>query len=674
MANINMFIQRVGTTGTITFKGASAQLYQNGTLLGSSTTGTFAHVPQGDGYVMKVAAANGTVSSYSIAIGAIVDTMGASNMAEWFSNGTSGATAPHTYQLDVNGLAWGKVHGAPAQQFTAQLSAALGCPVGIIDSQSSGSSLLEQNETADGVHTYWDNGPAYAAALQQIDSIGGKVEDVIWAGGEPDAIQFAIAHDTNYQAEFQAGLEDFFSHIEADLGAPQIYIQTIGECNNPNVQPEFTGEAQVEQQVADLLSYVSIGADGSTAVLADAHHYTPQSYVDLATSVAASIASYAPPAPPALPVIHVTQNASDTGLDVDDNVKVIVSPGVTVTDPSVNGTLTTATAGWGVGNPDGGSDQLVDWGTLQGFVGAYFRDGNSGVVVENGGWIYGFNAGVEFHDGGNNILTVNAGGKVSSVSYGVWFGATPHADYHQLPFSGNDFVRNFGTIEGDRREAIRLVEGGNHVNNAGTIVGDFKQAIWIDTDAAFARNYIVNTGEIIGGPRGAAIQTGDGALTITNTGSITGDIQFGAGADVYQGTGTVSGTLFGGAGNDALSGGSTGLIFDGGTGADRITLGVGSTANTLIYANALDSTVGKGVDVVDGFDFSRDHLVVDGKAVTHFDVLHASAALTAHEAAVISNSHGVFLVVDENGQAGFQAGADLEIKLTDATHLPGSTS
>jgi carbohydrate esterase-like sialic acid-specific acetylesterase len=672
MANINMFIQRVGTTGTITFKGASAQLYQNGTLLGSSTTGTFAHIPQGDGYVMKVTAANGTVASYSIAIGAIVDAMGASNMAEWFNNGTSGATAPHTYQLDVNGAAWGKVHGAAAQAFTAQLSTALGCPVGIIDSQSSGSSLLEQNETADGVHTYWDNGPAYAAALQQIDSIGGKVEDVIWAGGEPDAIQFAIAHDTNYQAEFQAGLEDFFSHIEADLGAPQIYIQTIGNCNNPNVQPEFTGEAQVEQQVADLLSYVSIGADGSTAVLADAHHYTPQSYVDLATAMAGSIASYVPPAPPPPPIVRVTADAN-ARIMLDDGVKAIVVPGVTVIDPSVDG-KTDINGGFGIGNLTGGGDQLVDWGTLEGFVGTYYRDGNSSVVVENGGWIYGYNAGVEFHDGGNNLLTVNGGGKVSSISYGVWFGATPHADYHQLPFSGNDFVRNFGLIEGDRREAIRMVEGGNHINNAGTIESDFKQAIVIDTDAAFARNYIVNSGSIVAGPRGAAIVTGDAALTVTNSGTITGDIQFGAGNDVYQGAGSVSGTVYGGAGNDVLSGGATGMTFDGGTGADCITLGAGSTANTLIYAGAGDSSVGVGVDTVDGFDFSRDHLVVDGKTITHFDMLHASAALTAHEAAVISNSHGVFLVVDENGQAGFQAGADLEIRLTDATHLPGSSS
>jgi hypothetical protein len=658
MPTINQFIQRQGTTGTITFQGKSAALYLNGVHIASSTDGSFTNVEQGSGYIMKVVNDDGvTTSRYKIAIGAIVDAIGASNMGHWFSAASSSATpAPDTYMLKGNGT-WSNVRGGPAEEFAAKLEADLGCPVGLIDNVSSGSALLPQ-DTYDN-HTYWLNGPAYQNFLDTVQSVGGHIEDVIWAGGEPDGLKRVS------EAAFEAGFAQLTTDIHNDTGA-QIFVQQIGLTNNPRFDSAMQGIWQAEQDVADQYSYVNIGANGMDAALNDAHHYTTASYMDLADSMAASIFAFDSLPPPPLPVIHITTSSATTLL-IASNTQVTVQPGVSIIDPSVDGTTQTANMA-GAGNAKGGGDTLTVWGDVEGFVGAYFGQGSDLVIVQNGGRVYGWNAGVEFHDGGGSVLTVNAGGYVGSNDYGVWGGDTPHVDYHLLPNSGNDTIRNFGEIEGSRREAIRLVEGGNHINNAGLIKADFEQAIEIDSDASFARNYIANSGQIVAGPRGPAVMSGDAAMTITNTGTITGDIVFGAGNDVYAGSGILHGVLNGGAGNDTLSGATTDMIFNGGTGADYMTAGTG--VNTFEYAGAGDSTTGKGVDAIDGFDFSRDHLIVAGHTISTFDEIHALGSLQAGHAAIAQNSNGVFIVVDENGQAGYQAGADLEIKLIDAQHIP----
>ncbi|HEY1631513.1 MAG TPA: sialate O-acetylesterase [Rhizomicrobium sp.] len=696
MGAINEFIQRQGTTGTIAFQGKAAILYQNGVKIASSTTenGSFTGVAQGSGYIMKVAHDDGTVGRYKIAIGAIVDAIGASNMGHWFSSASSTVSPPDTYMLKGNGT-WSNVRGGPAEEFAAKLQADLGCPVGIIDGVSSGSALLPQDTYDD--HTYWLNGPAYQNFLDTIQSIGGRVEDVMWAGGEPDGLNRVS------EAAFEAGFAQLCANIHTDTGA-QIFVQQIGLCNNPRVNPYFQGIWQAEQNVAGQYTYVDIGANGMDAVLNDAHHYTTASYMDLADSMAASIFAFDSAPPPAPPVIAIRENMTSTLL-IANNTQVVVQPGVSIIDASVDGTTRTDNMA-GAGNAKGGGDKFTVWGDVEGFVGAYFGQGSDLVVVQNGGRIYGFNAGVEFHDGGGSVLTVNAGGYAGSDFYGVWGGDTPHVDYHLLPNSGDDTIRNFGEIEGIRREAIRLVEGGNHINNAGLIKADFEQAIEIDSDATFGRNFIANSGQIIAGPRGPAIISGDAAMTIANTGTITGDINLGAGKNVYTGNGTVNGsihsgdggssvtndgtitgdvvfgagkdtyggagsvhgTVSGGGGNDVLTGGTADIAFNGGAGADLMTAGTGT--NTFVYAGAGDSSTGIGVDVIDGFDFSRDHIVVAGHTITSFDQIHALGSLQAGHAAIAQNANGVFLVIDENGQAGYQAGADIEIKLVDAHHIP----
>jgi len=143
-------------------------------------------------------------------------------------------------------------------------------------------------------------------------------------------------------------------------------------------------------------------------------------------------------------------------------------------------------------------------------------------------------------------------------------------------------------------------------------------------------------------------------------------------------------------------GASNHLVFDGsaetdghfnilsGKGGDVLT--GGALSDTFTYASAADST-STTYDTIHNIDFSLDRLNVGGSitkidATAHhtlsaatFDANLAGAAnghLDAHGAMLVIGSNGtldgqVFLVVDQNGVAGYQAGEDLVIHLTGAT-------
>jgi hypothetical protein len=365
----------------------------------------------------------------------------------------------------------------------------------------------------------------------------------------------------------------------------------------------------------------------------------------------------------------IRQN-SDQDLQIADDDSVVVYSGVSIIDPSVNvHSAVGLTDVAGIEDALGGDNRVSILGAIEGFVGAYFEEGANLVDVGAGGSSYGYNAGVEFHDGGHNELIVRAGGEVSSYVYAVWFGDRPHVDYTDLPDSGTDTIHNFGLIEGIRREAVRMVFGDNHIVNSGTIKADFWGAIEIESAVTDPRNFISNTGSIIAGPRGPAITSGDAAMSVLNNGQITGDVQFGAGDDRYAGNGTITGTIYGGAGADRLIGGTGDVSFCGGAGADY--LRDGSGVNTFIYNAASESTGGLGIDTIDRFDFSKDHIVISGSTLTSFEHITTPHDLQPGEAALLESTTGEwFLMVDANGVAGYQAGEDYMIKMTHAVHMP----
>jgi Ca2+-binding RTX toxin-like protein len=371
------------------------------------------------------------------------------------------------------------------------------------------------------------------------------------------------------------------------------------------------------------------------------------------------------------PMTHykVTSSA-DTGLIIQDGDSVTVLSGVSIIDPSVNDQNRKGLAIFaGIQDNDGGNNTVNDGGIVEGFIGAWFIDGSNNVKVQANALIYGFNSGVEFHDNGHNLLTVNKGGEVKSFCYGVWIGDTPERDYTDLPNSGNDTIDNNGTIYAHKFEAIRMVLGGNTIDNTWIIKSIDKEAIHIDSGLTDPANTIINSGNIIGGTSGVAIVGGDAPLNIDNTGNIIGSIEFGAGNDTYSGDGHVYGIISGGAGNDVLTGGPRAETFEGGPGADVMRGGGG--ADTFIYNEVSDSTKGGSMDTIIGFDFDKDHIEINGTDLTSFSLITNLAHLQAHEAAVIETpGGGWFLVVDENGVAGYQDGQDYMMALKDPQHLP----
>jgi Ca2+-binding RTX toxin-like protein len=144
-----------------------------------------------------------------------------------------------------------------------------------------------------------------------------------------------------------------------------------------------------------------------------------------------------------------------------------------------------------------------------------------------------------------------------------------------------------------------------------------------------------------------------------------------------------------GNGNDVLIGGAGDDEITGGAGADRIIGGGG--ADTL-FVNATSHSTSSGYDIIVGFDTAQDIFdlasggaggigptVCNGRLSTgNFDNQLANAIgdgeLGLNQAVIFKPDDGnlaghIFLVVDRNLVAGYQAGADMVFELVEPVHL-----
>ncbi len=372
---------------------------------------------------------------------------------------------------------------------------------------------------------------------------------------------------------------------------------------------------------------------------------------------------------------NVVHTSAD-GVDLNPGDNLYIAPGVTVAGGS------------------GGS----------GFSGAVSTGGVVFAQIE--GTLFGNDYGLEIADGGNNIMIGAAGSVIANtfsaiycgsgsdiitnngVIQGSYFTQTGGIVVHG---SGDNTVFNNGSVTGNT--AIFLEAGGNAIVNTGTITGD-AFGIVLDTAAATAST-IDNSGTIavnaIAEPNtGAIVDTGVGALDVTSQGHIAGDVIFGPGNDRLDSTqGTIDGTVFGGGGNDTLKGGPDSDRLDGGAGGDKLYGGGGG--DSFVYAAVSDS-MGRGHDTIFAFDTQRDlldlnvhvtavrHTVATGALDNnaHFNAELAAAIgpahLGKHQAVLYEPNSGslaghVFLVVNANGTAGYQAGADYVIELIHAANV-----
>lgn len=137
-------------------------------------------------------------------------------------------------------------------------------------------------------------------------------------------------------------------------------------------------------------------------------------------------------------------------------------------------------------------------------------------------------------------------------------------------------------------------------------------------------------------------------------------------------------TLYGGQGRDNLTGGSGKDVLQGGGGADVLTGGAG--ADRLSYGSAAEST-GATVDRIVGFNAAVDKIDLwfavsgidqglSGPKLESLGRIATAAQLGAHHALLYTLTNGnIYLVVDANGVAGYQAGEDLVMRLDSASHL-----
>jgi Ca2+-binding RTX toxin-like protein len=264
------------------------------------------------------------------------------------------------------------------------------------------------------------------------------------------------------------------------------------------------------------------------------------------------------------------------------------------------------------------------------------------------------------------------------------------------PGSGKDIVVTgagedlivFGEGELDPNDSVDGVDRLDHV----VISGDYSAGLTFRPDTLKNLSFIDLDGGHSYTFHAAKFHPYDGFSVIVNGANL-------GAADVlaFDAGGNAGGafTFHGGAGADQLTGGTGYDTFFGNGGADRLTGGGGP--DTYFYTLVSDS-IGKAYDTIVGFDAQvnfifpqfpgdgdAEHVTaVDARvnggtlsmanfnadlaaAIGHGELGHAHAVLFAPDAGGLAGE--LFLIVDANGQAGYQGGQDLVIHFESAKHM-----
>lgn len=273
--------------------------------------------------------------------------------------------------------------------------------------------------------------------------------------------------------------------------------------------------------------------------------------------------------------------------------------------------------------------------------------------------------------GGSDVLSGGAGDDVikSGAGNDIISGGT-----------GNDII----TMAADLTAADRI-DGGVGADRV-NLAGDYSVQV------KFTATTMTNV-ETVGLTAGHSysLQTNESTVAAGQTLTIAGSTLGAADVLTFNGVHETDGAFVinAGAGNDILHGGAGADRFVGGGGADTLTGGGG--ADVFAYGPASDST-GATRDHIVGFDAASNKIdlnfalsVVDAAVVTGslstatFDTDLAaaigSAQLGVHHAVLFTPDAGTlsgktFLVIEDNGAAGYQAGGhDLVVQLDSAVNM-----
>ncbi|MBP0617432.1 autotransporter outer membrane beta-barrel domain-containing protein [Jiella mangrovi] len=195
-------------------------------------------------------------------------------------------------------------------------------------------------------------------------------------------------------------------------------------------------------------------------------------------------------------------------------------------------------------------------GTITGLAG-------SGINIDNG-----------IYDPDNDEAVIASNGTVVVYNSGTITGTANGGDGDGIDVDGLLYLENSGTIQavGTSEDQINeglAIGGGTIINTeTGVITGTGRAITVNDSDLgdAVGATTITNAGSIVGGTDGAIKITGPYADTLTNSGTISGDVWLGAGDDTlnaYTGS-SIDGTVDGEDGEDTvnLEGTGTGTLFD----------------------------------------------------------------------------------------------------------------
>jgi Ca2+-binding RTX toxin-like protein len=283
-----------------------------------------------------------------------------------------------------------------------------------------------------------------------------------------------------------------------------------------------------------------------------------------------------------------------------------------------------------------------------------------------------------FNDGAeaNANVTVNGGMGDDVITAG---GGSHHIDGGD----GADFIFMLGNLK-----ASDVINGGTGTDFV-VLNGDYSAGI------TFSATTVTNVENIdLSAGHSYKITTNDATVASGATLSVSGSALGAGDSLVFTGTAETDGAfdITGGAGRDTLVGGAGNDTIDGGGGADSLQ---GRGGNDIyVYSAAADST-STNYDTVLGFSATKAKFDVTGTiggvdaaiatgtlSTASFDSDLAAAVNAAHLAAnhavlftpnAGSLAGDTFLIVDQNGTAGYQSGADLVIELQNGANL-GSLS
>lgn len=282
--------------------------------------------------------------------------------------------------------------------------------------------------------------------------------------------------------------------------------------------------------------------------------------------------------------------------------------------------------------------------------------GDQPITVTNDGTIIGRSgSGINMDSAANTTTTVTNRGTITGTAVGG-------ADADGVDVDGLVSIDNFGTISAvgltsaanGLNEALAI--GGGYVHNevGGLIVSD-QRAITVDDSndgSAFGVMTIVNDGTIRGNNGEAISIVGTFGDTVTNTGSIFGNVATDGGSDTLTNSGLISGDVSMGAGNDSINlftGSTVAGTIDGGDGFDTLTLsGGGTLAATVVNVEKLD--VQSGVWTINDATGYSDIEVESGAVVVLEGSANGTTIVTGGEQDILGGGIASNTTVDGGTQ------------------------